>query len=406
MLGFHPVQRDYLISTLKPLPENVREGEGLFPSRPAGLSHFHQSSLRMKVETKDGFHPVQRDYLISTHHRPLPGSHHPPVSIPSSGIISFPPGRRRLCWPRRNRLGFHPVQRDYLISTHHRPLPGSHHPPVSIPSSGIISFPPGRRRLCWPRRNRLGFHPVQRDYLISTGYGRKVNSMNNTCFHPVQRDYLISTPPDECETQGLSPSFHPVQRDYLISTGRYGRGGSAGRRARWFPSRPAGLSHFHSHMRLKHNGRSTEGFHPVQRDYLISTGVIAAFHVVLTVVGFHPVQRDYLISTLLLLQVSNDTRLSTRFHPVQRDYLISTCELRYGLGAARGQLSFPSRPAGLSHFHVRSPPQLHRGPNLAVSIPSSGIISFPPNGIQGGAHPRANRFHPVQRDYLISTHRL
>ena len=96
------------------LPDRV------FPSRLAGLSYFHQIANAHRPPTVSiaccGFHPVWRDYPIST--KRLGGVHEnfgQKVSIPSGGIILFPPA----------------TEEGVTVG-------GTD---VSIPSGGIILFP-------------------------------------------------------------------------------------------------------------------------------------------------------------------------------------------------------------------------------------------------------------------------
>ena len=141
------------------------------------------------------------------------------------------------------------------------------------------------------------------------------------------------------------------------------------------------------------------GFHPVWRDYPISTGLsgLDPTQVEAVLASFHPVWRDYPIST-------NGSRhrverRCTSFHPVWRDYPISTVveaavvdkvgrvsipsggiilfpPLETAVVPGNEEAQFPSRLAGLSYFHP-----LEELETLAaegyVSIPSGGIILFP-----------------------------
>ena len=88
--------------------------------------------------------------------------------------------------------------------------------------------------------------------------------------------------------------------------------------------------------------------------------------------GFHPVWRDYPISTRGNLRPPD--RPAPRFHPVWRDYPISTCQVHPQWCPADGR--FPSRLAGLSYFHQVQ--GRGRARPRGVSIPSGGIILFPP----------------------------
>ncbi len=90
---FHPVQRDYLISTFDLLLSSIEDLIWPFPSRPAGLSHFHPMEFK-EVHTLAPIVSIPSSGIISF---PLTGSEETAdwtgkkVSIPSSGIISFPP---------------------------------------------------------------------------------------------------------------------------------------------------------------------------------------------------------------------------------------------------------------------------------------------------------------------------
>ena len=170
----------------------------MFPSRLAGLSYFHSVPAPLS---------------------PRPGGR--PVSIPSGGIILFPPV---VVFPGRDKD--HRQRR------------------VSIPSGGIILFPP---------------------------LGDLETLITMASFHPVWRDYPISTLRARAgRGQPGHRSFHPVWRDYPIST--LGQGGGPDPRQRdEFPSRLAGLSYFHFGPQRCFLSPVPSSFHPVWRDYPIST---------------------------------------------------------------------------------------------------------------------------------------
>ena len=101
------------------------------------------------VAVPASFHPVWRDYPISTRDVSESGDGQWPslVSIPSGGIILFPP---------------------VVISVRQ-----TAQRLVSIPSGGIILFPLARYTPNGVQQME-GFHPVWRDYPISTKYRDEV----------------------------------------------------------------------------------------------------------------------------------------------------------------------------------------------------------------------------------------
>ncbi len=96
---------------------------------------------------------------------------------------------------------------------------------VSIPSGGIILFP--LNSLTIDRETLASFHPVWRDYPISTRISLpELLLRGGKClsFHPVWRDYPISTPDRRSANRAdQRRRFHPVWRDYPISTNRMKR---------------------------------------------------------------------------------------------------------------------------------------------------------------------------------------
>ncbi len=251
VIGFHPVQRDYLISTR---PNRPRGGKGLgggvgFPSRPAGLSHFHEKR-RKKGEGEGCW-----------------------VSIPSSGIISFPPSSR---FPRmfgRARVCFHPVQRDYLISTGQAPVVLAPPEPIRFPSrpAGLSHFHRLRPQSKLDEQHLFPSRPAGLSHFHSARRMRNSGSISQFPSRPAGLSHfhrsiwtrwlswspsaMVSIPSSgiisfplthETEAQrqvyrgfpsrpaGLS-HFH--RRNCRVSCGADGGG---------FPSRPAGLSHFHA----------------------------------------------------------------------------------------------------------------------------------------------------------------
>ena len=192
----------------------------LFPSRLAGLSYFHLAALFTLFLAVPGFHPVWRDYPIST-------------------------------------LDFVEKATGKFVK-------------VSIPSGGIILFPLGDGHDVFAE-GTVSFHPVWRDYPISTLMYAKVDFSRIEGFHPVWRDYPISTAP---------------RNDAPL--------GNLG-----FPSRLAGLSYFHRAPRIGESPAEPLrlGFHPVWRDYPISTGSCFSERACSAPSRFHPVWRDYPIST-------------------------------------------------------------------------------------------------------------
>ncbi len=76
-------------------------------------------------------------------------------------------------------------------------------------------------------------------------------------------------------------------------------------------------------------------------------------------------------------------RVIISFHPVWRDYPISTI---FEVVNLRKTLGFPSRLAGLSYFHEKK--RDNSWPPRRVSIPSGGIILFPPIDIRNRANQR------------------
>ena len=168
----------------------------------------------------------------------------------------------------------------------------------------------------------------------------------------------------------------------------------AGRRG--FPSRLAGLSYFHLIYGHPTRDRVRYCFHPVWRDYPISTKGGGWFEFAVTINVSIP-------SGGIILFPHELTRIytspQTGFHPVWRDYPISTSTLHLRL-AVTDPVSIPS--GGIILF-----PQMTRFLNrlfeiIQVSIPSGGIILFPhePWRLVEGGH---DGFHPVWRDYPIST---
>ena len=89
--------------------------------------------------------------------------------------------------------------------------------------------------------------------------------------------------------------FHPVWRDYPISTGDLQHYLDLPRIG--FPSRLAGLSYFHHHVPGYAGRHPPPGFHPVWRDYPISTSLLVGDIDLRLFGSFHPVWRDYPIST-------------------------------------------------------------------------------------------------------------
>ena len=195
---------------------------------------------------------------------------------------------------------------------------------VSIPSGGIILFP---RAIGSPHpppgRTRVRFHPVWRDYPISTQSVSRGGMSSCRCFHPVWRDYPIST-----QRPPTAPGvLYPEE----------------------FPSRLAGLSYFHwSWGFFCYLALYCQSFHPVWRDYPISTMPLSVpKSEPRPTVRFHPVWRDYPISTVHHVAIAVNNLKG--FHPVWRDYPISTLRQNVGDPAQR----------------------------ILVSIPSGGIILFP-----------------------------
>ena len=140
------------------------------------------------------------------------------VSIPSGGIILFPPVEQTY-QPATLTYRFHPVWRDYPISTlyhHHRYRLTDRFPSrlagLSYFHSRGQSGRRGLRLLEFPSR-LAGLSYFHQKALELRGFSVKFLG-----FHPVWRDYPISTTDSVASAASRSVGFHPVWRDYPIST--------------------------------------------------------------------------------------------------------------------------------------------------------------------------------------------